>query len=62
MSFRVSLVWGRDVVCTAGKLDVDLTDDLSGLTAENLAALVDWRTFYFEHKVPKGRACLFVYP
>lgn len=37
-----------------GKFDVDLTDDLSDLTPENLAALVDWRTFYLEHKVGYG--------
>lgn len=36
---------------TAGKFETDLTDDLSDLTPENLAALLDWRTFYTEHKV-----------
>ena len=35
----------------SGKFKDDLTDDATDLTPENLAALVEWRTFYTEHKV-----------
>ena len=34
-----------------GDFEKDLTDDLTGLEPKSLAALVDWRRFYMEHKV-----------
>ena len=37
-----------------GNFTDDLTDDLTGLTPENSAALVDWRNFYMEHKAREG--------
>ncbi len=35
----------------AGDFESDLTDDLTGLEPKSLAALVDWRKFYMQHKV-----------
>ena len=41
----------------AGKWKDDITDDVTDLTPENLAALLEWRTFYLDHKVRPINSC-----
>lgn len=45
--------------CVAGKWKDDITDDITDLTPENLAALLEWRTFYLDHKVRPMTPCRF---